>query len=79
MLTDPVAVWTAILLLAIGDVQTRLSDALRRYAATGQGDVTKLKGGEGARLRWGDYRVIFVETADSIEIHAIGHRRDIYR
>ncbi|MGX7703723.1 type II toxin-antitoxin system RelE family toxin [Methylobacterium sp. Gmos1] len=32
----------------------------------------------GARLRVGDYRVVFTETDDAIQIYAIGHRRDIY-
>lgn len=61
------------------EMQVRLSAALRRYAATGHGDVIRLTGGEGTRLRSGDYRVIFVETADAIEVRAVGHRRDIYR
>jgi mRNA interferase RelE/StbE len=61
------------------DVQVHLTDALRRYAATGQGDVVRLKGVSGARLRLGDYRVIFVETVDVIEIRSVGHRRDVYR
>lgn len=57
----------------------RIADALERYAASGQGDVTRIKHGEGARLRVGDYRVIFVETASAIEVRAVGHRREIYR
>jgi mRNA interferase RelE/StbE len=38
-----------------------------------------MKGEDGARLRSGDYRVIFRETDDTIEVVAVGHRRDIYR
>jgi mRNA interferase RelE/StbE len=30
------------------------------------------------RLRVGDWRVLFTIRADTIKIHAVGHRRDIY-
>ena len=60
-------------------VQTRLEAALARYAETGAGDVKTLAGRDGARLRWGDYRVVFIETGSVIEVRAVGHRRDIYR
>jgi len=56
----------------------QISAKLRRYAETGAGDVTMLKGQPGARLRAGDYRAIFVEKEDAIEARAVGHRRDIY-
>jgi mRNA interferase RelE/StbE len=59
--------------------QTRITAALQRYAASGQGDVTRLSGIEGARLRVGNHRVIFTEAGDMIEVRAVGHRRDIYR
>jgi mRNA interferase RelE/StbE len=36
---------------------------LDRYAITGQGDVKRLQGREGYRLRIGWYRVIFDEAA----------------
>ena len=52
---------------------------LVRYAETGTGDVRVLLPGPGRRLRVGDYRVIFVETNEVIEIRAVGHRRGIYR
>ena len=52
---------------------------LTGYADTGAGDVKTMQGREGFRLRSGDYRVIFVETATEIEVRAVGHRRDIYR
>ncbi|WP_342186144.1 hypothetical protein [Pseudoxanthobacter soli] len=38
-----------------------------------------LTGRPGARLRVRDYRVIFVETADTIEVREFGDRREIYR
>jgi mRNA interferase RelE/StbE len=48
------------------------------FAETGVGDVKPLKGVAGMRLRAGDWRVLFTITADTITIHAVGHRRDIY-
>jgi len=44
----------------------------------GAGDVKALKGVAGMRLRVGDWRVLFTVKADTITIHAVGHRRDIY-
>jgi mRNA interferase RelE/StbE len=61
------------------DVQTAIKAKLARYTESGSGDVTKLQGTEGARLRVGDYRIIFVETPEAIEVRAVGHRREIYR
>jgi mRNA interferase RelE/StbE len=61
------------------DVRARIADRLGAYAATGAGDVKALTGRDGARLRVGDYRVIFVETETEIEVEAVGHRRDVYR
>jgi mRNA interferase RelE/StbE len=49
-----------------------------RVAETGVGDVKALKGVAGMRLRVGDWRVLFTIKADTITIHAVGHRRDIY-
>lgn len=53
-------------------------EKLHRYAATGAGDVKALAGRSGMRLRVGDYRIVFVETSESISVRAVGHRRDIY-
>ena len=61
------------------EVRRQIEAKLERFAATGAGDVRKLQGEEGVRLRSGDYRVIFVETEDAIEVRSVGHRRDIYR
>lgn len=55
-----------------------LRSKLDRYAATGAGDVRALTGRPGRRLRAGDYRALFIETSDTIEVFAPGHRRDIY-
>jgi mRNA interferase RelE/StbE len=42
------------------------------------GDVKALKGAAGMRLRSGDWRVLFTVKANTVTIHAVGHRRDIY-
>lgn len=52
---------------------------IERFAKTGAGNVERPAGLSGARLRAGDWRVIFVETAPTVEVRAVGHRRDIYR
>lgn len=62
-----------------GDVRQQVEAKLARYAETGAGDIKALSGQPGARLRVGDYRVIFIETEATVEVHAIGHRREIYR
>ncbi|WP_245958359.1 type II toxin-antitoxin system RelE family toxin [Pelagibacterium sediminicola] len=61
------------------DVRDRIDKALHRYRETGAGDVKVMVGGTCARLRIGDFRAIFVETGDVIEVRAVGHRREIYR
>jgi mRNA interferase RelE/StbE len=59
-------------------VRARILPKLEAYASTGMGDVKRLKGQAGCRLRSGDYRVIFFEDAKTITVVAVGHRRDIY-
>ena len=51
---------------------------LKTFAETGIGDVKALKGAAGMRLRSGDWRILFTMKGDTITIHAVGHRRDIY-
>jgi mRNA interferase RelE/StbE len=51
---------------------------LKAFAAAGSGDVKALKAAAGMRLRAGDWRVVFTTSANTITIHAVGHRRDIY-
>jgi mRNA interferase RelE/StbE len=51
---------------------------LKAFAEAGVGDVKALKGAPGMRLRSGDWRVLFTIKANTITIHAVGHRRDIY-
>ena len=51
---------------------------LTAFAETGIGDVKALKGAAGMRLRSGDWRVLFTMKANTITVHAVGHRREIY-
>ena len=55
--------------------------ALHHYADTGEGNVKHLSGEfEGLlRLRAGNHRVIFEETADTITVHRVAHRKQSYR
>ena len=61
------------------EVQSRINNAVDTYAASAAGDVKKMAGREGARLRVGDYRLIFTETESAIEVRAVGNRKDIHR
>ncbi len=60
------------------DIRKRIDNKLCIYATNGSGDVKRLKGRSGCRLRVGDWRVVFIEERASITIVAVGHRRDIY-
>jgi mRNA interferase RelE/StbE len=59
-------------------VRQRVNARLEQFASTGYGDIKKLKGRAGARLRVGDWRVIFYEEHGAIIVTAVGHRREIY-
>jgi len=59
-------------------VRRRIDDRLMEFATTGKGDVKRLKGRQGSRLRVGDWRVIFYEESGSIVVVAVGHRLEIY-
>jgi mRNA interferase RelE/StbE len=59
-------------------IRRRIDGRLTEFAASGKGDVKRLKGRQGSRLRVGDWRVIFSEEAGSIVVVAVGHRREIY-
>jgi mRNA-degrading endonuclease RelE of RelBE toxin-antitoxin system len=65
------------------DRQTAMQilDAIARFARIGDGDVKALTGPlQGLlRLRAGDYRVFFLQSADSLHIARVLHRRDAYR
>jgi mRNA interferase RelE/StbE len=58
--------------------RTQIDLKLKAFAETGFGDVKALKGAPGMRLRSGDWRVLFTIKGNTITIHAVGHRRDIY-
>jgi mRNA interferase RelE/StbE len=60
------------------DMRKRIDTRLSEFAATGKGDVKRLKGRDGARLRIGDWRVIYYEDGGNIVVVAVGHRREIY-
>jgi mRNA interferase RelE/StbE len=60
------------------DVRRRIDGRLTELAASGKGDVKRLKGREGARLRVGDWRANFYEESGAIVVVAVGHRREIY-
>ena len=60
-----------------GDIRRRLDTRLTEFALSGKGDVRRLKGRAGSRLRVGDWRVIFDERRDSIIVVAVGHRREL--
>lgn len=59
-------------------VRQRIDARLTEFAASGKGDIKRLKGRQGSRLRVGDWRVIFYEEKGTIIIVAVGHRREIY-
>ena len=56
------------------DGREQVESGLHRYAMTGQGDVKRLQGREGFRLRIGSYRVIFDEDATTILAIYVGRR-----
>jgi mRNA interferase RelE/StbE len=56
----------------------RIDAKLTVYASNGAGDVKRLKGRAGCRLRIGDWRVVFIEDKSSIIVVAVGNRREIY-
>ena len=60
------------------DARTRLDAKLSEFARSGKGDVKRLKGREGARLRVGDWRIVFYVDGNTIVVSAVGHRREIY-
>lgn len=60
---------------------TRIKAKIGQYADAPEslaGNVRKLQGREGYRLRVGDYRVIFDDDGKVLDILAIGPRGSIY-
>ena len=56
------------------DARETVGNGLIRYAASGHGDVKRLQGGDGFRLRIGQYQVIFDEDETRILGIYIGRR-----
>jgi mRNA interferase RelE/StbE len=58
--------------------RAQIDHKLKVFAETGVGDVKALKGAAGMRLRSGDWRVVLTMKDNTITVHAVGHRREIY-
>ncbi len=56
---------------------SRPIDALKNYEATNQGDVKKLQGRDGYRLRIGNMCAIF-EIIDGMIVLQVGYRGNVY-
>lgn len=63
------------------NIARRVKEAVERFAATGAGDVRRLKGAAPPefRLRVGDYRARFHLDARVMRILRVRHRREAYR
>ena len=59
-------------------VRKRIRGKVEAFAESGIGDVKKLQGRSGSRLRIGDWRVIFYMDDKALVIAAVGHRSEIY-
>ncbi len=59
------------------DIRKRIRAKLEALALSGVGDIKRLRGQDGCRLRVGDWRVIFIDGA-TVTVVAVGHRREIY-
>jgi mRNA interferase RelE/StbE len=60
----------------------RVRDKITQYAMTPEAlanNVKALQGSDYYRLRVGDWRIIFSETADSISVLVIAPRGSVYR
>lgn len=57
----------------------RLIAKLYRYAETGAGDISSMKGEPGARLRDGEWRIVFDEGVTTISVRKVGNRKEVYR
>lgn len=55
-------------------VQETIEEALALYAILGQGDVKRLQGRSGYRLRVGRYRVVFAEDGITVLVVYVGKR-----
>ena len=59
------------------EARQQVSDGLIEYAVSGKGDVKRLVGRDGFRLRIGRYRVIFDEDRTTILAVYIGKRETV--
>ena len=59
-------------------VRKRIGAKIETFVQTGSGDIKKLQGRAGSRLRVGDFRVIFYTEDQLMVIVAVSDRRDIY-
>jgi mRNA interferase RelE/StbE len=62
-------------------IARRIKQAAERFAATGAGDVKRLRGIDPPeyRLRVGDYRVRFRADDETIRVLRVRNRREAYR
>lgn len=56
------------------EARTQITNALTNYAINGLGDVKRLSGRAGYRMRVGSYRVLFDEDATTVLAIYIGKR-----
>ena len=61
------------------DVRRRIDAMLAVFAETRHCGVKRLKRRAGARLRVGDWRVLFEVAGPTVIIHRVLHRREAYR
>lgn len=59
-------------------IRNRIREKLQTFAETGEGDVRKMRGQDGSRLRIGDWRLVFDQHRETIIVMSVGHRREIY-
>lgn len=56
------------------EIQQQISAGLDLYAISGTGDIKRLQGQSGYRLRIGRYRVLFAEDMTTILVIQLGKR-----
>ena len=66
------------LLMKHRSVAARLRAKMDRYVRTGAGDVKALVGTNKKRLRDGDFRIVFEESAEEIFVTRLGPRGSVY-
>jgi len=60
------------------EVRSRIDERLMELARTGRGDVRRMVGRKSARLRVGDWRVLFHDDGRTLTVTAVAHRRDVH-